>query len=365
MFIGRIGSLNGLELTRNNPIWNKLIGKVPPSADSVGRIVSQMNTESLRYAHSRLYKKLKRNKAIKSPKHGLVALSIDGHETSCSYKMSCKDCLERERTGDNGIQKYHKNVTAQLVYENFCILIDAEQINPGEGEQTAAKRLYERVVKNYARAFHVVIFDALYGNLPIIELILESKKDFVIVFKSNAGHVFDQAKHILNQKPVEYVKEDKQVRREIKETDEVAFGIKEELMRKLKRNLRVVQSVEYKKKKPEENEPETWMWVTSLATINANSEVVVQIGHSRWKIENQGFNETSNRWFADHVYKHDSNAILNFWLICMLAHNLFMCFFYMNLKITRDQRITTLHVAKMFLCEIYQTRKTLKHSPPT
>jgi hypothetical protein len=41
--------------------------------------------------------------------------------------------------------------------------------------------------------------------------------------------------------------------------------------------------------------------VTTLPKATAATGAVVQLGHGRWTIENQGFNEISNRWHADHV----------------------------------------------------------------
>src|SRR5262249_36611682 len=58
-----------------------------------------------------------------------------------------------------------------------------------------------------------------------------------------------------------------------------------------------------------------WVWVTPLSTARASTSAVVSLGHARWDIENQGFNETTNRWAADHVYRHHPTAILVFCLM--------------------------------------------------
>jgi hypothetical protein len=52
-----------------------------------------------------------------------------------------------------------------------------------------------------------------------------------------------------------------------------------------------------------------WMWATNLPPSLASTELVVRLGHARWDIENFGFNELVNGWHADHVYKHDPDAI--------------------------------------------------------
>jgi hypothetical protein len=50
---------------------------------------------------------------------------------------------------------------------------------------------------------------------------------------------------------------------------------------------------------------------------------VVHWGHACWDIENQGFNELVNGWYADHVYKHEPHALEAFLLSLFLAYNLF------------------------------------------
>ena len=59
---------------------------------------------------------------------------------------------------------------------------------------------------------------------------------------------------------------------------------------------------------------------------------VVRWGHARWDIENQGFNELVNGWYADHVYKHEPQAMEAFLLTLFLAYNLFHGWLTRNLK---------------------------------
>lgn len=342
MFSSRLGSLNALEQTNDSPAWKRIIGESPPSADTMGRVVAKMDSVTIRSALYQLYLQFKRNKALQASPHGLIALAIDGHETSCSLSKSCSQCLERNQHGI--LQYYHRNVTAQLVFENFSLLIDAELQAPGDNELTTAKRLYERVARTYSRAFDVVIGDALYCTLPFIKLVLDSGKDIIAVLKANAGAVLDQANHILDQQPIKMTLAECGVRREIRETDEVAFG--------LNRPMRIIRSEEQKPAGSKRGDS-TWLWVTSLNPLRGSTQTVVALGHDRWKIENLAFNETTNRWYSDHVYRHDPGAILNFWLLCMLSFNTFMCFFFRNLKLALRLKHTMLHVSKALQSELY------------
>jgi len=93
--------------------------------------------------------------------------------------------------------------------------------------------------------------------------------------------------------------------------------------------------------------------VTTLSPHRARTEVIVEIGHSRWSIENEGFNELANHWHANHMYKHAPTAILNFWLMTMIAYNLFEAFFLRNLKPEIRKKHSMLHVARMMMIALY------------
>ncbi len=75
-----------------------------------------------------------------------------------------------------------------------------------------------------------------------------------------------------------------------------------------------------------------WVWMTTLSVAQARTEQIVRLAHLRWDIENHGFNELVNGWHADHVYRHQSQAIDCFLLLAFLAYNIFHAFFALNLK---------------------------------
>ena len=80
--------------------------------------------------------------------------------------------------------------------------------------------------------------------------------------------------------------------------------------------LRVVRSVEsWQQYSQLDSQPHPhhseWVWVTTLSSLQVRTARVVRLGHQRWDIENQGFNELVNGWHADHVYKHlDDTGLL-------------------------------------------------------
>lgn len=99
------------------------------------------------------------------------------------------------------IQYYHRNVTAQLIADGFHFMLDAESQLPGEGEVAAAMRLLERVIADYPRSFDVVVADALYAKSNFFKLVVERKKDAIVVLKENCPELLKDAIRCFDGQP--------------------------------------------------------------------------------------------------------------------------------------------------------------------
>jgi hypothetical protein len=244
-------------------------------------------------------------------------------------------------------------VTGLLVFSNCCIPLDAEPQLKGEGETVCAARLFERVVADYPRAFDVVSADSLYAGAPFVKCVIDRGKDVIVVMKDERRDLLKDADRCFaGQAPVLVYQPSKKTERRC--WDAEGF----ESWWQLEKPIRVVKTEEKKivrRQRERENKEEfsSWTWATTLSSIRAGTESVVDMGHSRWCIENQGFNELVNHWNADHVYKHNAVAILNFWLMTMLAYVLFRAFFVRNLKPEVQSRFTMKHVVASLAAEIY------------
>lgn len=347
MYLTRMGTLNALEETKEErPEWRKLVGDDLPSADSIGRITSLMKPDDVRVSLAELYSLLKRNKALPPTIAGMMALVLDGHETHATYNRKCSGCLERRVKTKKGvrIQYYHRNVTAMLLGGHFPILLDAEPQKPGEDEVATALRLLKRVLDNYPRAFDVVLGDSLYTDPRFYNFLVSRGKEVLTVLKKNQPGILEDAEGLfslmapanLPERPGECLAWDSSG---FASWPQVASSI---------RVIRTRETTVTRKQLTGELEETTseWYWVTTLSTISASTATAVFFGHARWDIENQGFNEAVSRWNADHVCKHHENAILLFWLLAMLAFNIFFTFFFRNLKPAYRSRHSYLHIAR-------------------
>ena len=197
LFWARLGSLNALETLAGVPFWKQWLGREMPSADTIGRVYSLLDAAALRQAIHAVYERLKRNKALPGI-GGLGVAVVDGHESHASYRRCCAGCRQRTigcRDGER-VQYYHRQVTLQLLAaapaggEPLRLLLDAEAQQPGEEEVATARRLLERVLAAYPRAFDVVLADALYATAPFVNFLLGRGKDAVIVLKDERRNLY-------------------------------------------------------------------------------------------------------------------------------------------------------------------------------
>ena len=332
MFWSRLGSLNALEEHRRSRFWKQWLGRSPGSADTLGRLHAGLTPHDLRQGLHHLYSRLKRNKAL-LPIGGLRVAVLDGHETHSSYLRHCSGCLQRTLRTKHGdrIQYYHRNVTLLLLTgSELRVLLDQESQQPGEDEVAAATRLLDRVLAAYPRAFHLLLADGLYAQAPFLNLLLAHGKHALVVLKDERRDLYQDVCGLFAVTPPQPGRYRSRDCRWWDVGDLTTWP-------EVQAPLRVIRSQEtWTVRRQASDQVETltaeWIWATTLPTTHASTEQAVALGHRRWDIENYGFNELANEWHADHVYKHDPNAIDSFLLIVFLAYNLFHAFWLLNLK---------------------------------
>ena len=364
MSLSRLGSLNALEQASGHSFWRRWLKTGLPSADTVSYVSTKVEPNTIRPIIKHVYDKLKRNKALKPGYGNSFALIIDGHESSASYLRHCGGCLERTIHTNEGdkTQYYHRNVTAMLLCDNFHLLLDLEPQKPGEDEVATAMRLIERVVKNYPRAFNIILADGLYVRANFFDFALRHGKDVIAVLKDDRRELLKDARGLFKiEQPLTYMAGN--ATRQCWDIENFASWVS------LKRTVRVVRSLETTAVCRQltgelEEKISEWIWVTTVSKKNLPTERFVELAHKRWAIENEGFNELVTYWHADHVYRHDSAAIESFWLMTILAYNLFHAFIMLNLKPEFRKRHTKLHFMCMIAAGIYANETVEDYVPP-
>jgi len=358
LYIARFRSLNQFEEGKNKKFWSKLlikskiVGKEDkiPSIDSIGTISCGIDINDLMITLKELSLKLKRQKVFSGKGIGI----IDGHEVTKSKHRKCPYCLTREVNTKHGkkTEYYHKYSYFILVYGKYKMLLDIEPVLPGEGELTASKRLLKRVCKNYGRFFDIVLVDGLYLGAKFVKIIEKNNKHFIAVLKDKRRELYKDVMGLCKIVPPTKYEE---VNKKFKVWDienlsswdsygkKIRVVISEETTKKRKHSSDYIKTG---KKWEEKTDTNYWAWATNINKKDCSTKSFVSLAHTRWKIENEGFNEMISFWHGNHIFKHNQNAIIVFFLILFIAQIVFQVFFYRNLK-NRELKRSKLSVADM------------------
>jgi hypothetical protein len=355
----RLGSVNAIDTALGKMgvaarRWITWIGGLLPSPDRLEEVPAQMEAACFRDILHHHYTRRARSKTL-PPLFGKHRLLIfDGHEYAASYLRRCGDCLTREVKFKDGprTQYYHRYVMAYLACEGSRILLDVEMQRKGEGEIAAARRLFERIVERYPRAFSVVAGDALYMDPDLCQAVVKRNKDFLVVLKNEDRLLIQDLRSLM---PFEEPRELLFRKRRCECNDIEGFNSWPQFGQDV-RVLRSYETWEVERQASEETDQldEEWMWATTLTKDVASTAELLQMGHSRWDIENHGFNELCNTWHADHVYHHEVTAMTVMLLILFLAYNLFHVWQARGIKPALRARYTLKALIQILLAEFYR-----------
>ena len=365
LFWARLGSLNAWALVGGARFWQHWLHEPTCSADSMGRIHALLNADELRHGIHYIYERLKRNKALPDMQ-GVGVAVLDGHESHASYRRHCAGCLQRTIHAEAGdrIQYYHRNVTLMLLpgappgRPAGRLLLDHEPQRPGEAEVDTALRLLTRVLAAYPRAFDVVLGDGLYAQAPFFNFLLAHRKYALVVLKDERRTLYQDVAGLF---ALETPHPGRYRARACWWWDFPAL----DSWPQVQAPVRVIRSLEtyaVRRQLDHQDDPQTrdWIWATTLPSPQVPVDRVVRFGHQRWDIENYGFNELVNEWHADHVFRHDPNAIECFLLVAFLAYNVFHAFFALNLKPAARRSTTQRFWARLMAAELH--REVTPHS---
>jgi hypothetical protein len=350
LFATRRGSLNGLEQDLRIPARLRgIVGARVPSVDSIGRIYGLMDSPPLRQILCDTAHRLKRNKALSSCEGWYVA-AVDGHEFFSSRKRCCPQCQTRTLTVDGKpvTEYFHQGVVCHLIGQDLALVLDVELVRPGEGEETAAQRLLERVFTDYPRFFDVVAADALYFDAPFINFCLDHHKHVIVTAKGENRLLVQDAEGLFaHQQPGQWI--DEHGKRTVQFWDEEGFTSCEGV----KRSLRFLRTQETVRKREriarqwhETEQTTTWSWATTLSKTELSTHGLWRCGHARWDIENDCFNTLATHWGLDHCFKHTATAILHFLLTSFIVYAMEQCFWLRNLKPAVRAGLTLIGLAR-------------------
>ena len=250
-------------------------------------------------------------------------VSVDGVQHQCSNKVKCAYCLRRQHK--NGTLSYsHAMLSGALVCpkRRQVFVVDNEPILKQDGEtkndceRGAAKRFFERQAKVNGHRSMVYVLDALYACAPIVNLITASSptwKYLINAKESGSKYLFEQFDELNARGKVRWkTKRRKQGNDELGYVNDVALN---------KSNQQVRVNVLYCRVREAAGQEVIFSYLTNIELHDSNLMAVLEMGRSRWKIENEVFNTLKNQEYNyGHNYGHGKeNLATNFAYLMMLA----------------------------------------------
>jgi len=338
--------------------WQRWVGHTQPiSHDTFGYASERLDPAQLARAVRWINRKLKRGKAFEANKiNGLLVVSLDANEQFCSDHRCCEDCLSPEVTCKDAQgqefkkkQYYPKQVYAQLSGPELSVILDLEPMRQGEEECAAALRLLRRMHQKYgARFFDVVVVDSWYANGPFLKTVVEELGWPVIaVLKQERYEAHQEALALTKgQKPTQVVERDgRQVEiwdvPSVRFTDTYPGPVRVVRVRERWQQRQQV-GKEWKTQEKEQN----WIWVVAGDLDGYEGAAIRDIGHLRWKMENNAFGELTQHWHLTHCAHHHPVAVVALLWIKIIAFTLFHAFAILHGKLFRLGKVTLQEVRK-------------------
>jgi hypothetical protein len=383
-FAFRLPSFQQLEAELSQPALQRWIGAERAFRDDVLRYsLCGFSVEGLEAMLVQVNRTLKRNKAFEAGRvQGRIVAALDGIEILSSYSRCCDACLERRvqvrKAGVKveQVQYYHRAVGCQIVSSPVKSFVAIEWLQPKEGEETAALRLLRRLPALYgSRLFDILLMDALYAQTAVLDVAEKIGWDVVISLKQNQPDLYRSAIRLFAQREADSSCTErhggKSYQVQLWDTEGLPFSGEDPRLVRVVRSEETVTETHYRQGqlKTEESSHE-WLWITTLDPRAFSAIPVRRLGHDRWKLENNGWNDLTQNWAFKHGFLHAcrhrpqtaaengqrrpvaNHGLAAVTLILLLAFTLCAAFTHCHSKLVRRYRLTSIEVARQLRCSV-------------
>ncbi len=363
----KFGSFRQLAFETNNGRLRKFLPQVDKETFCANTVSNGMKNIDIGILERELTvapKKLRRNKAYGTAEYprtigGLGIAAVDGTEVFRSESISCEECMECHIKTKDGIKTeyVHRIVLMQTVgrlhSSAVLTILGAEPILPKdakegeesaghEGEGAAARRLIVKMIDFYGNGFFCVLTtDALYTNEPFVIFVDGLGKYLVSRVKDERTTLYKEIEALSALvDPIHVDDWEKQIEYWIYEIPSLQESLGWEVPI---RGFKVTEK-EYKLVSGEKvyTKEQTFRCMSSLPEEMADADVVRQIIHAKWGIENNGIKDLKDNWYMEHNFHHHPNATFALLLILFMAYNLFYAYVFRHMKSYRLYKLTIL-----------------------
>ena len=301
-----------------------------PHSDTLNYYLEQLSPMCLADVRKKMVKSLIRRKVFYHSKlfGKYWRIIIDGTGLFYFREKHCENCLvttiTREEDGKEVRVKryYHKVLEAKLVLApGITVSLDTEfieneneDVSKNDCELNAAKRLLDRLSRDYPRLPICLQGDALYAVEPIMEICRGHGWKYILTHKASRQKVLAENYAWIagggGAQTIKGIGKERGRGEYINHVEESA-GKKEEAN---------MYSYRYETKGAGTKELHEFQWITNIELTRKNLEEMIEAGRGRWKIENEGFNNQKNGIYEiEHLNSRNSNAMKNHYLITQIA----------------------------------------------
>lgn len=306
-----------------------------PHYDTINDFLKKLEVSDLEKIRDYMIRELFKKRALE--KYRLLdkywCIAIDGSQLFSFKEKHCEHCLKKEhKNKDTGeverITYYHTVLEAKLILGDmvFSILTEfieneSESVSKQDCEINAAKRLMKKLKYKFRKLNICIIGDILYSCDSIYELCDEYKWKFIFRFKE--GRAKTLWREIQTLKGIENSEISSKSIYKNEEIIQCLTYINEVSYKNRFINAVDFTEIIYKKSKDSslnEKTSKNFVFVTNIKFTKRNAFKIVAAGRSRWKIENEGFNNQKNiRYDIEHPCCLNYQAMKNHYLVVQIA----------------------------------------------
>ena len=321
------------------------LGEVP-HYDTLNNYLERLSPESLSWLRKKMVTSLLRGKQFYRErlqgKYWRVIL--DGTGTASFSEKHCDNCLVETRTYKDGKKVnvyYHKVLEAKLLLgEKLVISLgtefienEKEDVAKQDCEIEAAKRLMERIKKEYPRLPICIQGDALYAAESMMKLCREKEWVYIFTQKETRQRIIGEDYELLGEeegkKAVKNICAERGIGKYYNGMEQISG--KTEKMN--------IYEYEYIKKVKKEEKKVRFQWITNIEVSKRNLEKMIKCGRERWKIENEGFNNQKNGLYdICHLNSRNNNAMKNHYLLTQVSDILMQLYLAWNPMVKEKQQ---------------------------
>jgi hypothetical protein len=277
--------------------------------DSLGYFTARLDPVPTQLALAAVLHRAKRNKAFEDCH--FVGLALDGTTAGRRRKKGCSLCRPYRNAQKEIVGYSHHLVLAAVVGGDLTLPVDIEPYGPGDSEYAAGQRLLRRVRANLgARFIDYVVVDGGFSTAPFLHAATKAGWPVVARLKENLPELSRAAERRFRSRPPDLRFRDGADRVELWDADD--FDPWESLQ------WETVRVIRYRQHKPNGDVVEAY-WLANFSSHQVSRRCLYSMAKSRWRVENEGFNDAKNRYGLKHIRHHHERSVLIVWLLTCLS----------------------------------------------